>query len=74
MELSNVGQVISLNDLRDKPIVKVIMVIKAPRGICQIFENPPNRHYAGTQCEAVRAFMEQHNPTIIGQEDNGEID
>ncbi len=51
---------------------KVHMVIKAPRGTMALFEfaqfNP------STQCEAIRAFMEQHREEISLQEGDGEID
>ena len=39
--------------------VKVIMVIKAPRGICRIFES----HYTTwnrCQSEAIKAFVREH--------------
>lgn len=44
---------------------KVIMVIKAPRGSCAIFEQSPEYNDSvarGIQSQAVRAFMEQHCP------------
>jgi len=81
MELEDVGKIRELTDLRGEPSVRVVMAIKSPRGMCQIFEQPLNQYskhlgqtYVDAQCDAIRAFMEQHNPTVIGQEDDGEID
>lgn len=39
--------------------VKVQMVIKAPRGTIALFDH--NYISPDTQCEAIRAFMEEHN-------------
>ena len=68
MELEETGQAKVLTGLRGSPVVKVIMTIKAPKGICQIYETPSvhiyNRHLGSSptdvQCEAIKAFMEQH--------------
>jgi len=76
-----VGKEIRIDSLRGQPTVKVVMAIKAPRGMCRIFGQPPNRYskhlgqaYVDAQCEAIRAFMEQHSTLIGYQEDDGEID
>ncbi len=60
MELDEVGKEKVLTDLRGRPTVKVVMAIKAPKGMCQLFEEKSYRHYNLTQCEAIKAFMEEH--------------
>lgn len=58
MELEDVGKLVSLDNLRGQPMVEVVMVIKAPRGTLAIFKN--KYQYFDTQCEGIKAFMEQH--------------
>jgi len=43
--------------------VKAIMVIKAPRGTMVLFESKPPHWWKveDAQCEAIKAFMEQHS-------------
>ena len=41
--------------------VRVIMAIRAPRGMMRLFElDYEHRRLIDTQCEAIRAFMAQH--------------
>lgn len=67
MKLEEVGQTKVLSSIRGRPTVKVIMCIKAPRGIMQIYEpmypsldtrSSDNRK---VQCQAIKAFMKRHN-------------
>ena len=36
------------------------MIIKAPRGTIALFRQSPTMHYELRQCEAIKAFMEEH--------------
>ena len=58
MNLEEVGSLKTLDNLRNHPTVKVIMCVKAPKGIMQLFD----RNYISpdSQCEAIKAFMEEH--------------
>ncbi len=57
MELDEVGKIrVIFGDI----VVKVIMAIKAPRGMCQIFKDTKQCGNYERQAEAVRAFMEEH--------------
>ena len=69
--LDQVGKELVLNNLDGYGTIraKIIMVIKAPRGECRIFEQPLYRGYLSQsslhkQCRAIRSFMEQHNPML----------
>ncbi len=50
--------------------VRVIMTIKAPRGICQIYDKPLDKggvvpeDYWNSRALAVRAFMRQHREEL----------
>jgi len=63
MGLNEVGKLKTLNNLRNKPTVRVIMAIKAPKGECQLFEpnHPYNIDKYQDHAEAIKAFMEQNN-------------
>jgi len=71
MDLDDVGKEVEFIDDTHWPnpigkkVAKVIMVIKAPRGICRLFEQPLYRGYVhqarlDNQCLAIRAFMGEH--------------
>ena len=54
--LDEVGKTKTLDSLRRKPTVRVLMTIKAPRGECQLFESK----HLDSQCKAIKAFMKEH--------------
>ena len=61
MELEDVGKTITWGEPRTYHNLihsKVIMGIKAPRGKCFLFGQ--NYISPDTQCDGIRAFMEQH--------------
>ena len=59
MELNDVSKELEFFDMfRSNPFkAKIIMVIKAPKGICLLFDRPYNLDEQG---DAIKAFMEQH--------------
>lgn len=64
LELRDVGKEISFDAPEGKLTVKLVMGIKAPKGRCFLFQGADYfeyyRRHLPTQCEAIRAFMEQH--------------
>lgn len=70
MSLEDVGRKVMFypDSMRHEPSEKeVIMVIKAPRGEMRLFDYVPHRQwrepakeYQDHQCEAIRAFTEEH--------------
>ncbi len=62
----------SWSDTSRQAEVRPYMIITAPRGTMALFDQ--NYISPDTQCEAIKAFMEQHRTQISYQEDDGEID
>jgi len=68
IELDDCGRELHLSNTspyRDDMNVTVIMVIRAPRGTMALFDQ--NYISPDTQCEAIRAFMEEHTPIKQGR-------
>lgn len=62
VDLDNCGKVVWCpNELGYSLKHTVIMVIKAPRGMMELYDTT-NKEHKDKQVRAVRAFMKQHNP------------
>lgn len=59
IELEDCGRDVLLHFNMRQVEKKIYMIIKAPKGTMVLFDN----HYISpdTQCEAIKAFMEEHN-------------
>jgi len=61
MELGDVGKdvLLTFDDLiRHQTEKNILMIIKAPKGTIALFDN--KYISPDTQCEAIKAFMEEH--------------
>lgn len=77
--LDDVGKLKTLSNIRGQSAVtvRVIMVIKAPRGECQIYEYPGECEFNDShdsliesQCQAIKAFMEFQRSLVMEEHSN----